>query len=156
MPMDEMIEDQNKDEDLISPDERRPRRLLDSRRQPDGELSDSDDEGEGGRRNIASRRDADSTDNNSGLKFGIGVGILAAGPTATTHGAGPSGHTTTARMAKSPVEALRGMDVDPTPSGSSPAALETPNAEKLAPTTSDDMAVDGAPVLDKALENAKT
>lgn len=149
MPIDEMIEDPNKDEDLIPPDERRPRRLLDSRRQADGELSDSDDEGEGGRRNHASHRDADSAESNGGLKFGIGVGILAAGSAASTHGAGPSGHTTTARIAKSPPEAPPQMDVDPAPSDSTP----TPNPEK---TTSDEMAVDNVPTLDKSSENTKT
>ena len=40
------MDDPNEDEDMISPNERRPMRLLDSRRQADGELSDSDDEGD--------------------------------------------------------------------------------------------------------------
>lgn len=149
MPIDDMIEDQNKDEDLIPPDERRPRRLLDSRRQADGELSDSDDEGEGGRRNHASYRDADSAESNGGLKFGIGVGILAAGSAASTHGAGPSGHTTTARMAKSPPAAS--MDLDPTPSDNTPAS----NLERQL-TSSDEMAVDTVLTLDKPSESAKT
>jgi histone deacetylase 1/2 len=70
-PMDDLMDDLNADEDMISQDERRPRRLLDSRRQADGELSDSDDEGEGGRRNHASE--------GSGIKFGIGVGIMSSG-----------------------------------------------------------------------------
>lgn len=78
-------------------------RLLDSRRQGDGELSDSDDEGEGGRRNHAEHRDRDSVSASrssgnesitNGRKFGMGVGIMSSGQTATTHGAGPSGHTT--------------------------------------------------------------
>ena len=49
MPIDQALEDLNEDEDFIDPDDRRPMRLLDARRQADGELSDSDDEGEGGR-----------------------------------------------------------------------------------------------------------
>lgn len=43
--------DLNADEDLIPKDERRHRSILDTRVQHDGELSDSDDEGDGGRRN---------------------------------------------------------------------------------------------------------
>ena len=149
MPIDDMIEDQNKDEDLISSDERRPRSMLDSRRQVDGELSDSDDEGEGGRRNHSSYRDVDSAESNGGLKFGIGGGILAAGPASSTHGAGPSGHTTTARIAKSPpVAVVANMDLDPTPS-------DTPNPEKSL-TSSDEMAVDSVLTLDQPSEIAKT
>jgi histone deacetylase 1/2 len=98
-----MIEDPNKDEDLIPPNERRPMRLLDTRRQADGELSDSDDEGEGGRRNHTHHRDRDSvsasrSDENDNAtnarKFGMGVGIMSSMQAGTTHGAGPSGHTT--------------------------------------------------------------
>lgn len=90
--------DDDDDDELIPPDVRRHRRLLDSRRQADGELSDSDDEGEGGRRNHKSDRDSDE-------KLGTGmVGILAAGPT-SAH-AGPSGQTTVERILSSK------MDVD--------------------------------------------
>ncbi|KAK0484015.1 histone deacetylase complex, catalytic component RPD3 [Armillaria novae-zelandiae] len=97
LPHDEDMDDEDEDE-LIPPDVRRPRRLLDSRRQADGELSDSDDEGEGGRRNHQSDRDSDE-------KLGTGmVGILAAGPT-SAH-AGPSGQTTVERILSSK------MDVD--------------------------------------------
>jgi histone deacetylase 1/2 len=46
------------DEDLIPRDTRRSTSMLDSLVQPEGELSDSEDEGEGGRRNVASHRDA--------------------------------------------------------------------------------------------------
>ena len=148
MPIDDIIEDQNKDEDLISSDERRPRSMLDSRRQLDGELSDSDDEGDGGRRNHSSYRDADSAESNGGLKFGIGVGILAAGHASSTHGAGPSGHTTTARLAKSPPVAAANLDLDPTPS-------DTPNPEKPL-TSSDEMAVDSVLTLDQPSESAKS
>ena len=102
LPIDDTMDDPNEDEDLIPPDTRRPMRLLDSRRQADGELSDSDDEGEGGRRNHAHRRDRsrssghESNGGSSGRKFGIGVGIMSS-TAASTHGAGPSGHPTTAR-----------------------------------------------------------
>lgn len=94
MPIDEMIDDPNQDEDLIPPNERRPMRLLDSRIQNDGELSDSDDEGEGGRRNHASHREGAS----SGHKFGAAVGgsIMDSGFSAPH--AGPSVHTTAARF----------------------------------------------------------
>ncbi|KAG1853434.1 hypothetical protein DFJ58DRAFT_841618 [Suillus subalutaceus] len=48
IPMDNNMDDLNQDEDLIPPDVRRHRRLLDSHIQADRELSDSDDEREGG------------------------------------------------------------------------------------------------------------
>lgn len=60
-------------------------RLLDSRRQAEGEFSDSDDEGEGGRRNHASHKERDSVA--TGRRFGAAVGIMSTG---TTHGVGPS------------------------------------------------------------------
>lgn len=85
-PIDAQLDDPNEDEDLISPDTRRPRRLLDSRRQADGELSDSDDEGEDDRRNHASHRDKDSI-GPTGRRFGAAVGIMSTG---TTHGIGPT------------------------------------------------------------------
>lgn len=65
---------------------RRPQRLLDSRRQADGELSDSDDEGEDDRRNHTSHRDNDSI-GPTGRRFGAAVGIMSTG---TTHGIGPT------------------------------------------------------------------
>lgn len=85
MPVDELVED-DPDEDMDDPNDRRPTRRLDARRQADGELSDSDDEGEGGRRNHASHKDADSP--TTGRRFGAPVGIMSTG---TTHGVGPSG-----------------------------------------------------------------
>jgi len=95
MPIDAQMEDMNQDEDMLDPDERRPQRILDRRVQADGELSDSDDEGEGGRRDHASHRGSPSSNgsNSGGLKFGMGVGIMTA-PAIWTHGAGPSGHMT--------------------------------------------------------------
>lgn len=52
MPHDEM----DVDEDLDDPDERKPQRLLDGLIQRDDEFSDSEDEGEGGRRNAQSHK----------------------------------------------------------------------------------------------------
>ena len=156
MPIDEALDDPNQDEDLISPNDRRPMRLLDSRRQPDGELSDSDDEGEGGRRDHGSHRDPDSNGEESGgnHKFGMGVGILASGST-TTHGAGPSGHHTAVRLiSASNVGTASSMDVD-TPSTESvtepPAAAsgaDSATAEVEPPKSTvetDEMAVDVPP-----------
>ncbi|KAA1468553.1 histone deacetylase complex catalytic component RPD3 [Dentipellis sp. KUC8613] len=115
LPIDAEMDDMNQDEDMLDPNDRRPQALLDRRVQADGELSDSDDEdtGGGGRRNRASHRERESISSNSsraGRKFGMGVGIMTAtGPT-STHGAGPSGHTTLA-------PALAPMDVDTAASG---------------------------------------
>lgn len=125
IPIDSALDDPNRDEELISADERRPRRLLDSRRQADGNLSDSDDEGEGGRRNHARHRDHDSTSRSSGnesgggRKFGMGVGIMNTGQTTSSHlGAGPSGHTTVERILSATHYAHPPMDVDDSPSTS--------------------------------------
>ena len=85
IPIDDVMDDPDEAEDTISKDERRPQRLLDSRRQADGELSDSDDEGEGGRRNHASHADRDSV--NAAASRRAAVGIMTTG---TTHGLGPS------------------------------------------------------------------
>lgn len=96
------MDDLNADEDMLDPDERRPQSLLDSRVQMDGELSDSDDEGEGGRRNHASHRDRERDDSPSSTSLsGIGrrpsggMGIMGAAPSmvTSTNGAGPSGHS---------------------------------------------------------------
>ena len=81
------MDDLDAEAELIPPDVRRPRKLLDSRVQKDGELSDSDDEGEGDRRDHASHRDRPLMEAKS--SFRIGVENLAAGP---------SGHTTVARL----------------------------------------------------------
>lgn len=146
MPIDADLDDPNQDEDLISPNERRPQRLLDSRRQPDGELSDSEDEGEGGRRDRASHRNRDSSSQSSNgkHKFGMGIGIMASG-SSNTHGAGPSGHTTAVRiLSTSNTEDLK-MEVDDTP----PASAEElePEATPETMTNGDSsMPVDSMPV----------
>lgn len=151
LPIDDIIEDPNKDEDLIPPNERRPMRLLDSRRQGDGELSDSDDEGEGGRRNHASNRDREESpsgsasatrdadeDDGGGRKFGMGgVGIMSSGQAASTHGAGPSGHTTIPPIMAKPAsgpgspDSSAAMEVDEGGTDSAPA-IPTPAKERSA------------------------
>ncbi|KAF4572664.1 Histone deacetylase RPD3 [Pleurotus pulmonarius] len=124
-PIDSIMDDPNQDEDdLIEPDERRPRRLLDSRRQADGELSDSDDEGEGGRRDHASHRDgglSNGSNGNAGApgrKYGVLTGIMASAQTGASHGAGPSGQ----KSARIHSSGAHEMDVDsppPTENGAS-------------------------------------
>lgn len=153
LPIDDILEDPNKDEDLIPPNERRPMRMLDSRRQGDGELSDSDDEGEGGRRNHADNREASTTrsdgnDSTNGPKFGMGVGIMSSGQTGTTHGAGPSGHTTVPPVIAT-VSSREGsaMEVDETNSTSASntaPAIPSPLGakEKTPDSVTNDMAVD--------------
>jgi len=69
--------------------------------QADGELSDSDDEGVGARRDHAHHRDRDSEPKSHSSeveraerrRFGIDVGVLSSGAAGSTPGAGPSGHT---------------------------------------------------------------
>lgn len=131
MPIDEELDDPNANEDFDDPNERRPMRLLDSRRQADGELSDSDDEGEGGRRNHSLYRD--SEDLNGGHKFGLGGGILNSG-SMNSHGAGPSGHTTAVRILSSAGGADSTMDVD-TPSADSNAGGSGTDAPASNPGT---------------------
>jgi histone deacetylase 1/2 len=110
MPIDAVLDDPGEEADLIPPDTRRHRRLLDSRRQADGELSDSDDEGEGGRTNHVSHRDPDSTSRTSGNEGAGGrkFGIMASASTAFP--AGPSGHSTAARILST--GSATKMDVD--------------------------------------------
>jgi len=127
MPIDDLMNDENQGEDEDDPDERRPRRLLDSRRQADGELSDSDDEDDGRRNHMSHRRRGRgrSSDSDSKLKYGINIGILASS-SAPIHGAGPSGRTNAVRVLSSNVtgdeeastETAEGdmyMDLDGTP-----------------------------------------
>ncbi|KAG1755026.1 histone deacetylase complex catalytic component RPD3 [Suillus paluster] len=136
MPIDEDMDDPLQDEDLIPSDARRHRRLLDSRIQADGELSDSDDEGEGDRRDHAQHRDRDSETRSrsseaeiaGGRRFGINVGILSSGAAGSTHGAGPSGHTTMVR---------------PVLSGHLPMEVDTPTTTESGPTPIEPAAVNG-------------
>jgi len=149
-PIDDVMDDMNQDEDLIPSDSRRHRRLLDSRVQADGELSDSDDEGEGGRRDYANHKDrgresrsrSSETESGEMRRFGIGGGILSAGAASSTHGAGPSGHTTLiSQTLKTPLA----MDTDELPSAidNGAAAVEsTSNGNGNLEISKDDMAVD--------------
>ncbi|GLB36416.1 putative histone deacetylase [Lyophyllum shimeji] len=157
LPIDEMLEDPNRNEDMESMDERRPQRLLDAHRQADGELSDSDDEGEGGRRDHARYRARDSVNGVDGgnRKFGMGVGIMAPSGSTNTHGAGPSGHTTAARVLSSSHPEPFDMDVD-TPTTEPPPNplelaevpeeaskdLEAPAPLKTTTTTAEDMVLE--------------
>lgn len=141
LPIDDVLENSNQDEDFESPDDRRSQRLLDSRRQADGELSDSDDEGEGGRRNHAHHRDLDSiigNDGASGRKFGMGIGIMTSG-SAATHGAGPSGHNTAARMLSTTIAGSSRMDIDASRSPPIENGMSEPQHDKV---TNPDMMVD--------------
>lgn len=87
------MDDLNQDEDTIDPDDRRNQRLLDSRVQADGELSDSDDEGEGGRKDQHSHKDGERLVH--ARKFVTTTGIMNPGASAASHGAGPSAHPPT-------------------------------------------------------------
>ncbi|KAH8100507.1 histone deacetylase [Cristinia sonorae] len=91
VPLDAVMDDPNEDEELIPKDVRRPQRLLDARRQADGELSDSDDEGEDDRRNHHSNKSPDSVAHPTGRR--AAVGIMSTG---STHGIGTSGATAVA------------------------------------------------------------
>ncbi|KAH6917540.1 histone deacetylase complex, catalytic component RPD3 [Coprinopsis sp. MPI-PUGE-AT-0042] len=133
MPIDDDLDDPNQDEDMDDPNERRPQRLLDSRRQADGELSDSDDEGEDDRRNSESHKDPDMMNREGvGHKFGMNIGIMASQQN-PTHGAGPSGHHTMVRVLSKAGDDASSMDVD-TPSSSSVAEPSVPPAEPSAVT----------------------
>lgn len=147
-PIDDAIDDLNQDEDLISPDSRRHRRLLDSRVQADGELSDSDDEGEGGRRDYANHKDqgresrsrSSETESGEMRRFGIGGGILSAGAASSTHGAGPSGHTTLiSQTLKTPHSVEAELETD---NGAVEMESSTSNANGTLESSKDDMAVD--------------
>lgn len=151
MPIDSALEDPNEDEDLMDPNDRRPMRLLDARRQADGELSDSDDEGEGGRRNHARYRDRDSHEpNGTTHKFGLGGGILSSGPM-NTHGAGPSGHTNAIRILTS-TNQESSMDVDTPSTESNTAGSGTEAPAGIAPAPSSPADVDPSPKIEPEVE----
>ena len=92
LPIDDLMDDLNQDEDTVDLDDRRNQRMLDSRVQADGELSDSDDEGVGGRKNQHSHKDDDLV---PARKFITTTGIMNPGASAASHGAGPSAHPPT-------------------------------------------------------------
>ncbi|TFY69071.1 hypothetical protein EVJ58_g658 [Rhodofomes roseus] len=144
IPIDDLMDDPDEDEDMISRDERRPQRLLDSRRQADGELSDSDDEGEGGRRNHASHAERDTVATGGGRR--AAVGIMTTG---TTHGLGPSATASVAAGAAGPSmtagsSGQSDMDIDDDSSvgRTSVAARARSKSKPPAPAPTNGMAVD--------------
>lgn len=149
--MDDAMDDMHQDEDLIPPDSRRHRRLLDSRVQAAGELSDSDDEGEGDRRDYTNHKDrgresrsrSSETESGEMRRFGIGGGILSAGAAGSTHGAGPSGHTT---LISQTLKAPLAIDNDEPSSainrGMAAKGPGTSNGNGISGVSRDDMAVD--------------
>ncbi|KAH9947686.1 histone deacetylase [Amylocystis lapponica] len=139
MPIDGMIDDPDEDDDLILPDERRPQRLLDARRQADGELSDSDDEGEGDRRNHASHLERDSVSAATGRRFGAAVGIMSTG---STHGIGPSvaPPVTASIVTVASSQSQSDMDIDDSSSSGKGSAL--PESKPPAVGALDGMVVD--------------
>jgi histone deacetylase 1/2 len=162
LPIDELMDDLNQDEDTVDPDDRRNQRLLDSRVQADGELSDSDDEGEGGRKNQHSHKDDD--DLVPARKFVTTTGIMNPGASAASHGAGPSAHPPTSIPAVLVI--ADEMDVDDTPAEEPPVEEPKPaditGKEDRSKTTPDSTAekpepklvpsTGGASVQDKSME----
>lgn len=141
LPIDAAMDDPNQDEDTISPEKRRPMRLLDALVQPEGELSDSEDEGEGGRRDHKRHRDPESVTEGLGRRFGVGVGIMGGGSTAAAGAGsgGPSVHTTVETIVrrKSDVDAAPAdMDVDEPSSPGLLSLLATAIAGRGSPLTS--------------------
>ena len=128
LPIDDLMDDLNQDEDTVDPDDRRNQRLLDSRVQADGELSDSDDEGEGGRKNNHSHKNDD--DPVPARKFVTTTGIMNPGASAASHGAGPSAHPPTS--IPTVLVTADEMDVDDGP-------VEEPSAEEPNPKPVDNM-----------------
>ena len=153
LPIDELMDDLNQDEDTIDPDERRNQRLLDTRVQADGELSDSDDEGEGGRRNRHSHK------GDSGLvsarKFVTTTGIMNPGASAASHGAGPSAHPPTSiptvLLTETETEV---MDIEET--DGTLAEKPPPDEPKLADTTEKEQPMAGGAVVEEKPAPAPT
>jgi len=137
LPIDAAMDDMNEDEDMISRDERRPQRLLDSRRQADGELSDSDDEGEDDRRNHASHKDPDSVAHSTGRR--AAVGIMSTG---STHGIGTSGATAVAAPSGSTGGSSAQSDMDT--NEDTPLLNRSPLRETMIPKSPADASRDRA------------
>lgn len=160
LPIDEALDDPNRDEDTANPDVRRPMRLLDSLVQRDDELSDSEDEGEGGRKNHARHRDSDSIVSPSGRRFGVGVGIMGAAPlgagtaaaaaaggvahSASAAGSGgPSAHTAVEKLVKKTGD--EPIDVDISDAADSVASSGSAPAQKPEQDDDDDDAMSVSP-----------
>ena len=152
LPIDELMDDLNQDEDTIDPDDRRNQRLLDTRVQADGELSDSDDEGEGGRRNQHSHKGDGGLV--SARKFVTTTGIMNPGASAASHGAGPSAHPPTsiptALVTGDGMEAMEIEEVDePLAEGhhtEEPKPANTTEKADRPQPVSESAAVEGKPV----------
>ena len=160
------MDDLNQDEDTIDPDDRRNQRLLDSRVQADGGLSDSDDEGEGGRKNQHSHKDDDELV--PARKFVTTTGIMNPGASAASHGAGPSAHPPTS--IPTALDTAEEMDVDdvlveepPTEEPKLADAKEKEDRPQPAtesttvegkPTPAPAPSADDTPVQDKPMEEA--
>lgn len=69
----------------------------------------------------------------------MGIGIMTSG-SAATHGAGPSGHNTAARMLSTSIAGSSRMDIDASGSGSPP--IENGTSEPHNDVTNLDMVVD--------------
>ena len=165
LPIDDLMDDLNQDEDTIDPDERRNQRLLDSRVQADGGLSDSDDEGEGGRRNQHSHKTDGVV---PARKFVTTTGIMNPGASAASHGAGPSAHPPTSiptalvtademDVDDAPVEEPPTEDPNPTDTTEKedrarPAA-ESAVVEEGKPVPVPEPPTDDAPAQDKPMED---
>jgi len=167
LPIDELMDDLNHDEDTIDPDDRRNQRLLDTRVQADGELSDSDDEGEGGRRNQHSHK------GDGGMvaarKFVTTTGIMNPGASAASHGAGPSAHPPTSiptvLLSETEMEAMEIEDIDDPPT-EEPKLTDTTEKEGQPQPATESAAVEEKPapaptpptddtvVQDKPMEDA--
>lgn len=165
LPIDDLMDDLNQDEDTNDPDDRRNQRLLDSRVQADGELSDSDDEGEGGRKNQHSHKDDDELV--PARKFITSTGIMNPGASAASHGAGPSAHPPTS--IPTALVTADEMDVDDVPAKEplteEPRLADTTEKEdRLQPTAESTVEgksapapappTDNPPVQDKPMEDA--
>ena len=137
LPIDDLMDDLNQDEDTIDPDDRRNQRLLDSRVQADGELSDSDDEDGGGRKNKHSHKDDD--DLVPARKFVTTTGIMNPGASAASHGAGPSAHPPTS--IPTALVTAEEMDVDDGPA-------EEPSPEESNPKPVDETEKEGQPQVE--------
>jgi histone deacetylase 1/2 len=94
----------------------------------------------------ASRSSENGSATSGGRKFGMGVGIMSSGQAGTTHGAGPSGHTTVPPLIATAVTSREGsaMEVDEGTSANNDGAATSPLASKeISPDlASNGMAVD--------------
>jgi hypothetical protein len=136
LPIDEQMNDSSKQDDLIPPDTRRHRSILDSRRQADGELSDSDDEGQGGRRDHAEHKTRKSVSprTRTATPESVLTGAQAVGgrsgimnPAGSSALAGPSTNTPAEKVLETVAAKNDAMEVD-TPIETTPPSAPGPSA----------------------------